>query len=134
MNYQSYRVLVIEDQSIVRLIIVNMLQKLGFKYIGQAADGAAGLLEIEQLPPDLIICDIEMKPLDGLSFLQVLRQSQRDRCPKVIFLTSHAEASIVARACALGVDAFVTKPVTAEQLRYQIDSVLAEASARPPTE
>lgn len=131
MNYQSYRVLVIEDQSIVRLIIVNMLQKLGFQSIAQAADGAAGLLAIEQLPPDLILCDIEMKPLDGLSFLQVLRQSQGDRCPGVIFLTSHAEAGIVARACALGVDAFVTKPVTVEQLRYQIDSVLASISDRP---
>ena len=127
-NYSRYRVLVVEDDAVVRRIILKMLKQMGFLYLGEADDGAIALQEVDKLPPDLILCDIEMKPMDGLSFLQVLRNIQHDRCPKFIFLTGHTEPTIVNRAHELGVDAFITKPVKIDQLRYQINSILASSS------
>jgi len=128
-NYSHYRVLVVEDDAVVRRIILRMLKQMGFLYLGEADDGAVALREIDKAPPDLILCDIEMKPMDGLSFLQVLRNIQHKNCPKFIFLTGHTEPTIVNRAHELGVDAFITKPVKIDQLRYQINSILTSLSA-----
>ena len=129
-NYERYRVLVVEDEAVVRNIIVKMLQQIGFKYIGEADSGVSALHEIDKLPPDLILCDVEMKPLDGLSFLQILHNSQSDYHPKFIFVTVHAEPGIVARANELGADGFITKPVKLDQLRYQIETVVNPSSTR----
>ncbi len=128
-NYQKYRVLVVEDDTVVRRIILKMLQQIGFRYIGEADNGASALQEVDKIPPDLILCDIEMKPMDGLSFLQVLRKNQGDLCPKFIFLTGHTEATIINCAYELGVDAFIIKPVRATQLRYQINQVVSQLDA-----
>ena len=123
-DYSRYRVLVVEDDAVVRRIILRMLQQMGFLYLSEADDGAIALREVDKIPPDLILCDIQMKPMDGLSFLQVLRNTQHEHCPKFVFLTGHTEQAIINRAHELGVDAFITKPVKIDQLRYQINSVL----------
>lgn len=128
-NFERYRVLVVEDDAVVRRIILKMLQQMGFRYLSEADNGASALQEVNQLPPDLILCDIEMKPMDGLSFLQVLRKSRGENCPKFIFLTGHTETAIVNRAHELGVDAFITKPVKATQLHYQINNVISQFNA-----
>ncbi len=128
-NFERYRVLVVEDDAVVRRIILKMLQQMGFRYIGEADNGASALQEVEKLPPDLILCDIEMKPMDGLSFLQVLRKSQGENCPKFIFLTGHTEPAIVNRAHELGVDAFIIKPVKVAQLSYQINNTISQLNA-----
>lgn len=130
-NYQRYRVLVVEDDALVRRIILRMLQHMGFRYLGEADNGASALQEVEKFPPDLILCDIEMKPMDGLSFLQVLRQTRGLNGPKFIFLSGNTEPAIVNRAHALGIDAFISKPIKADQLRYQIDHVIGHLNADP---
>ena len=128
-NCERYRVLVVEDDAVVRRIILKMLQQMGFRYLGEADNGASALQEVDKLPPDLIICDIDMKPMDGLSFLQVLRKSRGADCPKFIFITGQTEVTIVNRAHELGVDAFIIKPVKATQLRYQINHVVSRFNA-----
>lgn len=128
-NFERYRVLVVEDDAIVRRIILKILQQMGFRYLGEADNGASALQEVDKLPPDLILCDIEMKPMDGLSFLQILRKNRGENCPKFIFLTGHTDPTIVNRAHDLGVDAFIIKPVKATQLRYQINNVISQFNA-----
>ena len=123
-NYERYRVLVVEDDAVVRRIILKMLQQMGFLYLGEADEGNSALQEIAKLPPDLILCDIEMKPMDGLSFLKILRDKHGVNCPKFIFLTGQTDLSTVNRAYELGVDSFISKPVRFEQLCRQINSVI----------
>lgn len=117
------RVLVIDDQAFVRRIVTMLLRQAGFQEIAEAKDGAAGLEAVGSFKPHLVICDIEMQPVDGLEFLRTLHQGTMP-LPKVIFLTSHGESEMVLKARDLGVDAFVLKPVTGAQLERRIEHVI----------
>ncbi|MBF0307356.1 MAG: response regulator [Alphaproteobacteria bacterium] len=120
---EEIRVLVIDDQAFVRRIVTMLLRQAGFQDIGEAKDGASGLEAVASFRPHLVICDIEMQPVDGLEFLETLRRGSLP-LPKVIFLTSHGESEMVVKARDLGVDAFVLKPVTGPQLERRIDHVI----------
>lgn len=125
-DYQPFGVVVIEDQAFVRKTIVQLLGQLGFGRIGEADEGEAGLDECLRSNPDVVVCDIDMRPVNGLDFLTRLRASTEIRNPRtpVIFLTKHTESEIVKRALTLGVNAFVVKPPTLPALRDRIDRFL----------
>ncbi|MEI6556768.1 MAG: response regulator [Rhodospirillaceae bacterium] len=128
-DYQPFCVVVIEDQAFVRKTIVQLLGQLGFGRVGEAEDGESGLAECQRVNPDIILCDIDMRPVNGLDFLTRLRASTTLRNPRtpVIFLTKHSESEIVRQALALGVNAFVVKPPTLPALRERIDRYLFPA-------
>ena len=125
-DYQPFSVVVIEDQAFVRKTVVQLLGQLGFSRIGEAEEGEAGLRECQRSNPDIVVCDVEMKPVNGMDFLTRLRASTEIRNPRtpVIFLTKHSESEIVRQAMALGVNAFVVKPPTLPALRERIDRFL----------
>ena len=122
--YGPLRVLVIEEQVYVRRVILEILRNIGFKEVQEVRHGAAGLIACRKIPPDIIICDIEMEKMDGLTFLENLRKLPHlDRVP-VIFLTRHTDAPTVQWAKALGPSAFMVKPPTLKGLKDRIDHVL----------
>ena len=125
-EYQPFGVVVIEDQAFVRRTVVQLMGQLGFGRIGEAEEGESGLRECLRSNPDVIICDIEMRPVNGLDFLTRLRANTEIRNPRtpVIFLTKHTESEIVKRAMSLGVNAFVVKPPTLPELRSRIERFL----------
>ena len=125
-DYQPFTVVVIEDQAFVRKTIVQLLGQLGLGRIGEAEEGAAGLVECRRLNPDIVVCDIDMRPVNGLDFLTRLRSADDIRNPRtpVIFLTKHSESEVVKEAMALGVNAFVVKPPTLPALRERVDHYL----------
>jgi len=125
-DYQPFGVVVIEDQAFVRKTIVQLLGQLGFGRIGEAEEGESGLRECQRANPDVVVCDIDMRPVNGLDFVTRLRASAEIRNPRtpVIFLTKHSESEIVKQAMALGVNAFVVKPPTLPALRERIDRFL----------
>lgn len=125
-DYSALEVLVVDDQSFIRLMIKQLLQQIGFKTIREAEDGAAGIELHNKHSHDLIICDIEMEPIDGLVFLQTVRKAEDSGNNKVpiIFLTQHASSDIVKKAQALKVNAFIVKPPSVEKLRNRIEFVL----------
>ena len=127
-NYSKLKVLIIDDQPFLRSIIKRLLQQLGFNMIEEAEDGASGIEAHNRQLPDLIICDIEMEPVDGLVFLQTLREDKdtKKSDAKVIFLTQHADSDIVTKAQALKVDAFVIKPPSFDKLRDRVAYVLSD--------
>lgn len=128
----TIRVMVIDDNDFMRETVATMLRDIGFRDISQAQDGNDALRQIELANPGLIICDINMKPMDGLSFVEALRQHSWPRATEipVIFLTVHTEAAIVKRAAKLGVEAYVVKPVQKKQLEARILTVLENALVR----
>ncbi len=125
-DYQSFGVVAIEDQAFVRKAIVQLLGQIGFGRIGEAEDGESGLRECRRLNPDVVVCDIEMRPVNGLDFLTRMRACTEIRNPRtpVIFLTKHDESEIVKQAMSLGVNAFVVKPPSLSALRERIDRFL----------
>lgn len=120
-SFASKSCLVIEDQSFIRGVIVRILRQLEFASIIEAEDGQAGLELASGRDPDVIIADIEMEPVDGLTFLRALRKKEgNNRHTPVIFLTNHANKDTVLKARDLGVDAFIAKPVTLTSLREKL--------------
>ncbi len=130
-NYTDMTVLVIDDQEIIRTIVEKVLRKIGFRQIEMAADGASGLEAVKAHRPDIIICDINMEPMDGFAFLKQLHKDTKPVGRKfpVIFLTSEMDVEVVTQAKELGVDAFVLKPVPPRILQEKIDYVLKRAHA-----
>ena len=100
------------------------MRNIGFKEIQEVRHGAAGLIACRKNPPDVIICDIEMEKMDGLTFLENLRKLPDLDSVPVVFLTNHAEATTVERAKALGASAFMVKPPTLKGIKDRIDHVL----------
>lgn len=126
-DFRNYSVLVIEDESFTRMVLARMLSNLGFKAVHQAPDGEAGLAAVSTHTPDAVVCDVEMKPLDGLGFLKALRagaDAHRRTLP-VVFLTNRADPAVIAEAATLGADTFIVKPATPEALREKLGERLA---------
>ncbi|HEX9461936.1 MAG TPA: response regulator [Alphaproteobacteria bacterium] len=129
---ETIRIFVIDDNDFMREAIAAMLREIGFRDVFQAQDGDDALRQLEQANPALIICDINMKPMDGFQFVEALRAHAWPNAASVpvIFLTSHTEPSIVKRAVRLGVEAYVVKPVEKKRLEARVLTVLENALTR----
>lgn len=125
-DYARFRVLVIEDQPFVRRTIMQIMSQIGFHAPAEADNGESGMQECIRINPDLIVCDIDMKPVSGLQFLAQLRASTEAANPRapVVFLTNHTESEIVKQAMALGVNGFVVKPPSFAALKERVDRLL----------
>jgi two-component system chemotaxis response regulator CheY len=122
-------VLVIDDSPVVRAMVSRMLAQLGFGRVQAEADGSAalGYLETADPAPNLIVCDIGMKPMDGMKFVETLRvlpALHLARLP-VIFLTATATDEMVRRARELNANGYIVKPVTPEVLALRVERALA---------
>ena len=124
------RVLVVDDNDFMRDLVASMLREIGFREISHARDGEDALRQTQVVDPALIICDVDMEPMNGLDFVENLRkQTPADgvRIP-VILLTAHTEAKIVQRAIKLGVNGYVVKPVKRNQLEARIMTALERST------
>lgn len=119
-------VLVIEDEAFTRMVLARMLGSLGFKTVHQAADGESGLAAVSTHQPDVVVCDVEMHPMDGLQFLKALRGSDdpRQSALPVVFMTNRLAPDRVAEAASLGADTFIQKPATPDSLRANLSAKL----------
>lgn len=128
--YEQVRVLVLEDEDHIRRIICRLLRQIGFRLIHDVANGADGFKELLRVKPQVILCDIHMEPIDGLTFLRKLRglgKPEFTRIP-VIFLTADAQRETVVEAKDLRVDGYLVKPVSPKQLKERIAAVLDPAA------
>jgi two-component system chemotaxis response regulator CheY len=126
-DFTKFKVLVVEDSDFVRRVVCKYLGDLRFDAVFEASNGMEGIAELKK-KPDIIICDIEMEPLNGFEFLKLLRkQPGPEKDTPLIFLTSTADASYVNRAVDLGVNAYILKPVMPDQLRRKIIETMTKA-------
>lgn len=112
------RIVVAEDEALIRLDLVEMLGEVGYDVVGQASNGEQAVELARELQPDLVILDVQMPVLDGLSAAEQIHESRL--CP-VIMLTAFSQTELVERARDAGVMAYVVKPFTIEDLRPAID-------------
>lgn len=120
-TFSRMSALIVEDQAFIRTVVSRILKQLEFAQIWEAEEGTSGLSIALERKPDIVICDIEMAPMDGLTFLQQLRQKEElGRRTPVVFLTNHAQKDMVLKARDLGVNAFIAKPVTVVGLREKL--------------
>lgn len=128
-NYAKLGAMVVDDQAVVRTMLLKILERLGFGFVDAASDGSAALdsIRLADRLPSLIICDIAMKPMDGLTFLAALRampEIHRARIP-VVLLTATATGDLAQRARELRANGYIVKPVTPEVLALRVERALA---------
>lgn len=121
--------LVIDDEVFSRALIARMLTGLGFRNVYQASDGATGLTAVGDLNPDVVVCDVQMKPVNGLAFARTLRDSDNEthrRLP-VLFVTNALDADSYATIQDLGDHNLLLKPVTANLLKEALSVCLGNS-------
>ncbi len=112
------RIVLAEDESLIRIDLVEMLTELGYDVVGAASDGASAVRMVAELKPDVAIIDIKMPVLDGLSAAE---QISVVGDTAIIMLTAFSQPELVERANAAGVMAFLVKPVGPADLRPAIE-------------
>jgi two-component system, chemotaxis family, chemotaxis protein CheY len=122
---QSLCVLVVDDNQYMRKMIRNLLVNCGIKDICEAADGIAALDSIRTMAPDVVILDWEMPMLSGPELVRIVRSPGVFPMPDIpiIILTGHCERWRVVEAVRLGVNEFLTKPVSAKALYDRLISI-----------
>ena len=129
---RNLRVLLVDDQSMVRVAVRTILNGLGCTYISEAADGEEAFQVMQEALPTLIISDIQMPDGDGFTFLRNLRSGTHSLFNfPVIFLTSNSLPEYVKTAAQMGVDGYLLKPVSADKLHSKIEEVLKVRQGKP---
>jgi PAS domain S-box-containing protein len=130
---RSLRILVAEDNTINQLLAQRLLEKRGHR-VTLAANGREAVLAWENEPFDLILMDVQMPEMGGFEATSIIRQKERAigaHIP-IIAMTAHALAGDRDRCLAVGMDAYIPKPITAQDLFEKVEAVARPASAAPP--
>ncbi|MCA1553118.1 MAG: response regulator [Chloroflexi bacterium] len=107
------RVLIADDEAMIRMGLRAMLSEAGHEVVGAAADGSAALTLAHQLLPDIIILDIKMPQLDGL---ETARRIMAEQPTPIVMLTAFSQRDLIEQAKAAAVFAYLVKPVKEELL------------------
>jgi len=114
-RYDLLKILLVDDNHYMRVLLAEILRAIGVKEIYEANDGAEGLQMMRDHSVDIVMTDLSMQPLDGIDFVRLLRQSPdspNQLCP-VIMITGHSTVARVNEARDAGVNEFLAKPLTA---------------------
>jgi AmiR/NasT family two-component response regulator len=117
-----WRIIIADDESLIRLDLREMLAHLGYDVIGEAGDGRSALDLARKLQPDLVIMDIKMPDVDGISAAEELT---RAKIAPVVLLTAYSDQGLVERAKEAGVVGYVVKPFRETELMPVIELCLA---------
>src|SRR5215470_5042711 len=112
-NQTPFRVVIAEDEALIRLDLKEMLEEDGYVVAGEASDGEAAVKLTESLRPDLVIMDIKMPGLDGISAAERIAA---EHLAPVVILTAFSQRDLVMRARDAGAMAFLVKPFTKADL------------------
>ena len=116
------RVLVAEDEGLIRLDLAEMLAEEGYEVVAEAADGEAAVRLAQEKRPDLVICDIQMPIMDGLEAAEKIVSA---RIAPVVILTAFSQRDLIARAQSAGAMAYLVKPFQKSDLVPAIELSLA---------
>jgi two-component system chemotaxis response regulator CheY len=128
-RYELLKILLVDDNHHMRVLLGEILRAIGCRQIREATDGAEGLQVLRNYPIDIVITDLAMQPLDGIDFVRLLRNSPDSPNPMipVIMITGHATQRRVAEARDAGVTEFLAKPLTARGVIERISQVVDHA-------
>ncbi|HEY9476676.1 MAG TPA: response regulator [Mycobacteriales bacterium] len=117
-DVSTLRVLIAEDEALIRLDLKEMLEEEGYAVVGEAGDGEQAIALAETLRPDLVILDVKMPKLDGIAAAQRIAG---DRIAPVVILTAFSQRELVERAREAGAMAYLVKPFQKKDLLPTIE-------------
>lgn len=118
----SIRVLVVDDLPFIRTLLADILTDAGMTVAGEAEDGRQALHAYVATQPDVVLLDIVMPNMDGLTALEKLRRL--DRRARVVMCSALGEQEMIVRAIQLGARDFVVKPFRAERVLSAVTKVM----------
>ncbi|MEV0584914.1 response regulator [Nonomuraea sp. NPDC050310] len=116
------RVVIAEDEALIRLDLKEMLQEDGYVVVGEAGDGESAIKLATELRPDLVILDVKMPILDGISAAERI---VADRIAPCLILTAFSQRDLVERARDAGAMAYLVKPFTKADLVPAIEMAVS---------
>ena len=116
------RVIIADDESLIRMDLREMLTNLGYLVVGEVADGRSAVNQARELRPDVVIMDIKMPDMDGIEAAKILTE---ERIAPVVLLSAYSQRELVERAREAGVVAYLVKPYREEELAPAIEVALA---------
>ena len=119
------RVIIADDESIIRMDLREMLTNLGYLVVGEAGDGRSAVNLARELKPDVAILDIKMPDMDGIEAARILTG---EKIAPVVLLTAYSQRDLVERAKEAGVVGYITKPMRESDLTPAIEVAMARFS------
>lgn len=116
------RVLIVDDAAFIRLSLKTMLEKNGYEVVGEAVNGAEGILKYNALKPDVVTMDITMPEMDGITALKAIKKM--NPAAKIVMISALGQEMHVKEAVLAGASGFVVKPFKEDQVIRGISSVL----------
>jgi two-component system, response regulator PdtaR len=115
-------VVIAEDEALIRLDLKEMLEESGYAVVGEAGDGESAVKLVTELKPDLVILDVKMPILDGISAAERIAAA---RIAPVVILTAFSQRELVERARDAGAMAYLVKPFTMADLVPAIEMAVS---------
>lgn len=119
---QITRIVIAEDEALIRLDLKEMLEEEGYTVVGEAGDGATAVRLVQELRPDLAILDVKMPVLDGLSAAEQIHEAH---LAPVLMLTAFSQRELVDRARDAGAMAYIVKPFSKSDLVPAIEMAVS---------
>ena len=119
------RVIIADDESLIRMDLREMLTNLGYLVVGEVGDGRSAVNLARELRPDIVIMDIKMPDMDGIEAAKILTE---ERIAPVLLLSAYSQQELVQRARQAGVAGYLVKPFRESDLPPAIEVALARFS------
>lgn len=116
------RVIIADDESVIRADLREMLTTLGYLVIGEVGDGQSAVNLARELKPDVVILDIKMPSMDGIEATRILTQ---EKIAPVLLLTAYSQRDLVDRAKEAGVVGYLVKPFREQEIAPAVEIALA---------
>lgn len=113
MSDTSITAVIAEDESLIRMDLQEILGELGYDVVGTARDGEEAVQLVRELKPDIVLLDVKMPKLDGVSAAEIISGFGTTA---IVMVTAFSQPDLVERATAAGIMAFLVKPVSASDI------------------
>lgn len=126
MNLEQLKILLVDDNHHMRVLLIQLLRAVGINKVYEAGDGAEGLQMMRSHSVDIVMTDLAMEPLDGIDFVRLLRNSSDspNQMIPVIMVTGHLTLRRIQEARDAGVNEFVAKPITARNILERLQLII----------
>lgn len=117
------RILIVDDQESMRLLVKSLLHQLGYLDVCLATDGMDALSVLKREPIDLVLLDGEMPKLDGVGTLKAIRSEKTTAKLPVVMVTGRSDPSFVKELASLGLNGFLKKPFSSTALSQRLSTI-----------
>ena len=122
---KNIKILVVDDAPMIRRILKNLLKEMGFTNIDEAEDGAVALQKLRSQKYDFVITDWNMPNMTGIELVQEIRKDPNLKHIPIMMVTAEAKKENIILALKSGVNNYIVKPFTPENIRSKIEAIFS---------